>query len=239
MMKKILFVCLSLLASNFARGQSAGSPALNPTVKIQEKVYKKALENNDLEVATVALYQLIALQPENKSWEDSLCLLYHGRGYYLQSAKLAVESIKRNPNSLAFRELFAQALESLGNYKEAMEQYDYLHNVSKNAVFMYKSATMLFALKRYEESESLLNKIVLDPETKELTISTQPDLNVNQMKNIPIRAAVLNLLGVIFMEQKRTKEARKAFDEALVYYPAYILVQQNIQQLKKSEQSVP
>ena len=31
---------------------------------------------------------------------------------------------------------------------------------------------MLFALKRYEESESLLYRIVLDPETKELTIST-------------------------------------------------------------------
>jgi len=62
-----------------------GAPALNPTVKIQEKVYKKALENNDLEVATVALYQLIALQPENKSGEEFLCLLYHGRGYYLGS----------------------------------------------------------------------------------------------------------------------------------------------------------
>ena len=88
----------------------------------------------------------------------------------LQSAKLAVKSIKKSLNSLAFREFFAQALESLGNYKEAIEQYDYLCKVSKNAVFMYKTATMLFALQRYMESESLLYKIILDPEKKEFMI---------------------------------------------------------------------
>ena len=59
------------------------------------------------------------------------------------------------------------------------------------------------------------------------------------MKNIPIRAAAFNALRVMLMEQNRTKEVRRAFDQALIYYHANILVQQNIQQLKRDEQSVP
>ncbi len=239
MMKKVLLGSLFGLVSILVQAQSASVSSMNPTLKVQEKVYRKALENNDLEVATVALYQLIALQPENKSWEDSLCLVYHGRGFYFQSAKLAEGSVKRNPNSLAFRELLGQAHESLGNFKEALEQYDFLYKASKNSVFAYKSATMLLGLKRFDDCESLLKRIIADPETKSKTMSTQPDLNVNVFKDIPIRASAFNVLGVILMEQKRTKEAMKAFEEALVYYPEFTLVQQNIRALNSREQSAP
>ena len=42
--------------------QANTKTTLNPTVRIKEKVYQLALENNDLEAATMAVYQLIAIR---------------------------------------------------------------------------------------------------------------------------------------------------------------------------------
>jgi tetratricopeptide (TPR) repeat protein len=59
------------------------------------------------------------------------------------------------------------------------------------------------------------------------------------LKDVPMRAAALNILGVLYMEQNRTKEAVKSFEDALVYYPEFILVKQNLELIKKREQSTP
>jgi tetratricopeptide (TPR) repeat protein len=238
-MKIGLFICSSWLVSVQILAQTTKAPILNPTVRVQEKVYRSARENNDLEVATNALYQLIALQPENKNWEDSLCLVYFGRGYYVQSAKLANDVLKRNPNSLPFRELLAQAYEGMGSYSEALKQYELLLRANENQVFYYKIATLQYYLKQYDICEKSIRKILSDPDSQTKTISTQSDPSVNILKDVPMRAAALNILGVLYMEQNRTKEAVKSFEDALVYYPEFILVKQNLELIKKREQSTP
>jgi tetratricopeptide (TPR) repeat protein len=140
---------------------------------------------------------------------------------------------------LPFRELLAQSYEGIGNYSEAIKQYDILLKSSKNQVFAYKVATLQYVLKQFDASEQSIRKILSDPDTKGATISTQSDPAVKTMTDVPMRAATLNLLGVMCMEQKRTKEAVKAFEDALEYYPEFILVKKNLEAIKKNDQSTP
>jgi tetratricopeptide (TPR) repeat protein len=214
--------------------QANTKTTLNPTVRIQEKVYQLALENNDLEAATMAVYQLIAIQPEKQTWQDTLCLLYHGRGYYSQSASLALKIIERNPETREFREVLAQAYEYLGNYSEALEQYELLVKPDSNSAVLYKTAMMHYMLKDYKECESDLKYILSDKDSESINIATQADPANAKLQAVPIRAAALNMLGVIYMDDKKSEEAKEAFEAALKIFPAYLVAKQNIKLLKEA-----
>ena len=214
--------------------QANTKTTLNPTVRIQEKVYQLALENNDLEAATMAVYQLIAIQPEKQTWQDTLCLLYHGRGYYSQSASLALKIIERNPETREFREVLAQAYEYLGNYSEALEQYELLVKPDSNSAVLYKTAMMHYMLKDYKECESDLKYILSDKDSESINIATQADPANAKLQAVTIRAAALNMLGVIYMDDKKSEEAKEAFEAALKIFPAYLVAKQNIKLLKEA-----
>lgn len=214
--------------------QTNSKTTLNPTIRIQEKVYQLALENNDLEAATMAVYQLIAIQPEKQSWQDTLCLLYHGRGFYPQSASLALKIIERKPEAREFREVLAQANEYLGNYSEALKQYELLLNPDSNSAVLYKTAMMHYMLKNYNECESDLKYILSDKDSESISIATQSDPSSAKLQSVPIRAAALNMLGVIYMDEKKTLEAYDAFEAALKIFPAYLVAKQNIKLLKEA-----
>ncbi|MEX1188391.1 MAG: tetratricopeptide repeat protein [Bacteroidia bacterium] len=220
--------------------QKTTNQPTNPTIRVQEKIYRLALENNDLEVATNAVYQLLAIQPEKTSWEDTLCLLYHGRGYYLQSGSLAKKILKRNPEALAFREVLAQAYENTGNYLDALRQYDALLKADViNSVYLYKMVLMQYMLKYYNDCEKTVLKIIEDPASNNMTITTQIDPEVSEMKEVPLKAAILNILGVVYMDMNQSEKAEEAFNKALVLQPDYIMVKQNLLKLKAPSKSTP
>lgn len=226
---------ISFFAFLFFAGVSAlAQQTLNPDLRLQEKIYKHALENSDLEAATMAVYQIIALQPEKDSWHDTLCLLYHGRGYYLQSAKIAQKILEKKPESLAFREVLAQAFENTGNYLEALRQYDKLVKADSNAVFMYKTALMQYLLRYYNDCEITINNILKNAKTEDLSINTQVDQSSSALKQVPLRAAALNILGVIYMDMNKKEPAIDAFEKALELYPDYMLVKENLKKIKSS-----
>lgn len=227
---KISFFTLLFLASLSSFSQKT----LNPDLRLQETIYKHALENSDLEAATIAVYQIIALQPEKDSWQDTLCLLYHGRGYYLQSAKIAQRILEKKPESLAFREVLAQAFENTGNYLEALRQYDKLVKADSNAVFMYKTALMQYLLRYYNDCEITINNILKNSKTEGLSINTQVDQASSELKQVPLRAAALNILGVVYMDMNKKEPAIDAFEKALELYPDYMLVKENLKKIKSS-----
>lgn len=238
-MKNILFIGLVAFAAITVKAQAPKAATLNPTVRVQEIVYKNAMENVDLEVATQAVYQLIALQPERLNWVDTLCVLYHARGYYGQSAKLAKEVLKRNPNSLPFREIYAQGCEATGQTQEALKQYLELNKASRNGTFIYKIASLQLNLKQYDDCEKGILKALEDESTNSMVISTQIDANTQEIGDISLRAALLNLRGILELERNNTTKAIEYFEDALKISPKYTLVRQNLEQVKKRITSTP
>ncbi|MEZ5174233.1 MAG: tetratricopeptide repeat protein [Bacteroidia bacterium] len=228
MYRFFLISFVAALSVNFALAQTN----LNPALRVQEKVYQLALENGDLEAATGAVYQLMALQPERTDWQDTLCLLYHGRGYYLQSAQLANRILKQKADNEPMMEVLAQAYENLGNYQEAMLLYDKLLKKQKNPVFMYKRALMQYSLRYYTECEKGILEILRDESADKMNIATQTDLKSQQMNMVPVKAATLNVLGVMYMDMGLKDKAEDAFKRALELHSDYPLVKDNLEKLK-------
>jgi tetratricopeptide (TPR) repeat protein len=227
----------SFAALCFLLENSSAQSNMNPALKVQEKVYSLAMENGDLEAATMAVYQLMALQPERIDWQDTLCLLYHGRGFYMQSALIASKILKRNPDNQPITEVLAQAYENIGNYQEAMLLYDKLLKKQRNPVFIYKRALMQYSLRYFTECEKGILEILKDEASDNLQIATQTDLSSSKMNMVPLKAATLNILGVMYMEMNLNEKAKDAFLQALDIHADYPLVRANLQKLEEGSGS--
>jgi Flp pilus assembly protein TadD len=228
---------LSLVAIALLLSNTQAQSNMNPSLKIQEKVYSMAMENGDLEAATMSVYQLMAMQPERIDWEDTLCLLYHGRGFYMQSALIASKILKRSPENQPMTEVLAQAYENIGNYQEAMLLYDKLLKKQRNPVFIYKRALMQYSLRYFTECEKGILEILKDEASENLQIATQTDLNSKRMEMVPLKAATLNILGVMYMDMNLTEKARDAFRQALDIHANYPLVKANLKKLEEGSGS--
>jgi Flp pilus assembly protein TadD len=228
---------LSLVAIALLLSNTQAQSNMNPSLKIQEKVYSMAMENGDLEAATMSVYQLMAMQPERIDWEDTLCLLYHGRGFYMQSALIASKILKRSPENQPMTEVLAQAYENIGNYQEAMLLYDKLLKKQRNPVFIYKRALMQYSLRYFTECEKGILEILKDEASNNLQIATQTDLNSKRMEMVPLKAATLNILGVMYMDMNLTEKARDAFRQALDIHANYPLVKANLKKLEEGSGS--
>jgi tetratricopeptide (TPR) repeat protein len=230
---RLFFTFIFLTAGLNGLAQKAKPAATLSPFAVQEKIYRQALSLNDLEVATNAVFAIIALKPDQIHWQDSLCLLYHGRGMYPQSWKLSDDILKRKPEDPAFREVHAQSLEAIGQYADALKDYERLMQKYKQSVFRYKAAALQYLLKRYGECNLNLDAILTNPATENEKVGLQIESGNNQMQQVPIRAAALNIRGVIAMDMNKKAEAEAAFKEALTLYPEFEMVRQNLDRLQK------
>jgi tetratricopeptide (TPR) repeat protein len=199
--------------------------------ELQQAVYKRAIELNDLTEASGALYTMIALRPERLDLNDSLCFAYMGRGMYLQSGKLAQEILARDPKKQIFKEVLAQSEENLGMYKEALATYEELVNETKKTVFLYKVAALQYLLKRMGECEANLVLLEKAPDAAKETVNLAYPGENPPRQDVPVLAAICNIRGVIAIDLNKLEEAKKQFAKALEYYPEFTMAKKNLEYL--------
>jgi tetratricopeptide (TPR) repeat protein len=248
MMKNILIISL-VLAGQFSgsfQAQTTSAPdkigkaiptsgkqaELNQQqFELQQAIYKRAIELNDLTEASGALYTMIALRPERLDLNDSLCFAYMGRGMYLQSGKLAQEILARDPKKQIFKEVLAQSEENLGMYKEALATYEELVNETKKTVFLYKVAALQYLLKRMGECEANLILLEKAPDAAKETVNLAYPGENPPRQDVPLLAAICNIRGVIAIDLNKQDEAKKQFAKALEYYPEFTMAKKNLEYL--------
>ena len=212
-------------------GAGTSSPAVNQQFQLQEKIYRRARQLGDLTTATQALHTMIALRPEKTDLNDSLCLIYLGRGLFQQSRDVAKEVLEKNSGNLPVREALAQSYENLGSYPDALTAYETLYNGTKKLLYLYKVAAFQYLLKRYAECDANLRQIELSPEAPaEKVVLNYPNENPNFQK-VPILAAALNIRGVIAIDMNKLTEAADYFDQALLLMPDFIMAKKNKERL--------
>jgi len=103
--------------------------------------------------------------------------------------------------------------------------------ISSNLNSLYKMAFLQFDLKKFAEcgvnTDLLLEHKDL-PEAK--VVFTDKD---QQQKEYPMRVAVLNLKGLVNMEEGNNDVAKSAFEAALAIAPDFILASENLAKLGK------
>ena len=82
--------------------------------EIQKSIYQKAKSYNDPNVAITALYNMVAIQPENILLKDSLMKEYFAISQWAASYMVSREILTLEPNNLIALEISCVTLQNLG-----------------------------------------------------------------------------------------------------------------------------
>jgi len=225
-MKK--FLLASLFAVLFCVNHTMAQDAFD----VQSRVYKNALKYYDIQAATVALYNMIALKPERTDLNDSLTYLYFAGERYGQSYILGEEILKANPNRLDVLQVVAVSKQNLGLVKEALADFERLYAAQKDLFYLYQMATLQYQLKRYGECVASLDMIIADPKSSEEKVSISIQ---NGSQDVPMRAAALNVKGICAMELNQPEAAKDNFSKAIEAFPQFALARSNIEMLAQKQ----
>jgi tetratricopeptide (TPR) repeat protein len=233
MLKRVVIVFLAVICSGVAFGQTASDsiPKLDPKVKnalnvADQMAYQAALKYNDLEVAKIKLYDLIVRNPEDLRYMEALGSLYFESGINASAALVAMDILNINDKNTGAMEIAAYSLEQLGAFDRALPYYESLYLLTGDNFSLYKSAYLQYSMKRYAEALNSVNM---------LTKNAKPDekigfaISESETQQVNMKAAALNLKGLIYLDQNSKAEAKAAFNEAISLEPNFNQAKENLQ----------
>ena len=226
-MKKIIpaILLVASVASLQAQDQEA--------MELQKKIFKQATSFNDLVVARVALHNMLAMDPSNNDLLDSLAVFYLEYGQYASAALAANEAKARNPDNVLALEIAALSFENLHIKDRALSEYESLFLKNNNSFTLYKIAFLQYDLERYNESNTSADILLRRTEVEEQTVSFQK--NDKTQQQVPLKAALYNLKGIIAGKQEDKEKAREFFNKALETAPDFELAKLNLEDVDKEE----
>lgn len=195
--------------------------------KAQVNVYQNALKFNDVSVAKNALYNMIAINPSDRSLLDSLAYLYFEYQQYASSLLVAREILSKNSNHLPALEIQAVSFENLGLKDQALSAYESLYLKRNNPLTLYKIGMLQFDLKRHNGSKTSLDILLADSTINELKVVLN-DQGTKEQKEIPMKAALHNFQGLNNLELGDKAAAKANFEAALKLAPDYKIAKDNL-----------
>ena len=187
--------------------------------EIQKSIYEKAKAYNDPSVAISALYNMVAIQPDNVLLKDSLMREYLAISQWAPTYMISREILDIQPNNLFALEVSCISLQNLGLKQQALNEYESLYLKTDRIDVLYTISFIQFELGNFNESLTNLDILMNKEMTQEMTVSVSKDENNRQ--EIPIKAQLNYLKSLIYIEQKNIELARKSLNEALSISPDF------------------
>jgi tetratricopeptide (TPR) repeat protein len=232
MKKFVILVSFLLCSAVTAFGQTATDsiPRFDPKVKSalnasDQMAYQAALRYSDLETAKIKLYDLMVRNPEDLRYMEALGSLFFESGKNTSAALVAMDLLKINDKNVGALEIASYSLEQLGAFDRALPYYESLHLLTGDNFSLYKSAYLQYSIKRYAEalnSLAMLMKVAKADEKIGFSVSETETQQVN------MKAAALNLKGLVYLDQDSKSEAKAAFTEALALEPTFTQAKENL-----------
>lgn len=212
-MKKNIFNLLFLLLI------SLSSYSQTDNFQIQKSIYEKAKAYNDPNVAISALYNMVALQPENLLLKDSLMREYLALSQWAPTYMISREILSKDPSNLIALEVSCVSLQNLGLKQQALNEYESLYLKTDRVDVLYTISFLQFELSNFNESLNNLNFLISSDKTSDMSVSVTKDENLRQ--EIPIRAQLHYLKSLIYTEQKNNDLAKASLNEAIKISPDF------------------
>ena len=191
----------------------------NNNFEVQKSIYEKAKSYNDPNVAISALYNMVALQPDNVLLKDSLMREYLAISQWAPSYMISREILGIQPNNNFALEVSCVSLQNLGLKQEALNEYESLYLKTDRIDVLYTISFLQFELRNFNESLTNLDILISNNQTEEMTVSVSKDENTRQ--EIAIRAQLNYLKGLIYIEQENDLLAKQAFNTAIEIAPEF------------------
>ncbi len=205
-------LCISpILAQN--------SLAQSNNFELQKSIYQKAKSYNDPNVAITALYNMVAIQPENVLLKDSLMKEYFAISQWAASYMVSREILTIEPNNLIALEISCVTLQNLGLKQQALNEYETLYLKTNRVDILYTISYLQFELANYNESLTNLDILINNDLTKEMSVSVSKSDNTRQ--DILMRSQLYYLKGLIYSEQDNIELAKVSFEKSLEISPEF------------------
>jgi tetratricopeptide (TPR) repeat protein len=205
-------------------------PQVSPITQHFARKYATALQWNDYEVAKDALYDLIIENPGNDSLIFDLAVYYYQNQKSASAVLVSNELLARNPKNVGALEIAASGYETLGVPDKALQSYESLYLLTNNVSTLYKMAFLQYRVKRYKESATSAD-IILSNKDIETLKATYNDAS-GKGKEYPIKVAVINLKGMLALDQGDKAGAKRFFEQALAISPDFALAKENLAKTK-------
>ncbi|WP_057939875.1 tetratricopeptide repeat protein [Algoriphagus resistens] len=230
-MKRVLFMLLMALCASTTIAQTTDSvsrldPKLKKTLNATDQAaYQLALRYNDVASAKTSLYHLIVRNPDDIRYVEMLGTLYYEAGQAMSAALVSMDVLKVNDKSVTSLEIAAYSLEQVGALERALPYFESLYLLSGNNFSLYKTGFIQYSLKKYPEALNSMNILVKNakPEDKVGFPKSQ-----TETQEVSMKAAALNLKGMIYLDQGSKTEAKAAFEEAISLDPEFDLAKENL-----------
>ncbi|WP_111707820.1 tetratricopeptide repeat protein [Lutibacter citreus] len=228
-MKNILYILSFVLAST-AIAQNSNN------LELQKQKLKLALSYNDKEVASSAMYNIIAIEGDNSSYKDSLAYLYFNGAKYVSCFLVVNDVLKNKPDNIELLEMGAVSLESMGAYSKAIESYTSLIAKTNNNYHAYKLAGLYILTNKFEEALTTIKKANSLEDTGTIKVNFKVNQNYNQ--DVDLKAAIAYLEGVIYLKLNKEGDAKLSFMRAINLYPDFVLAKSKLSTLENSQSKI-
>lgn len=234
-MKHLLATLVLILVGTFTFAQTADSTArldakTKTALNIQDQAsYQLAMRYNDPDLAKSALYRLIVRNPENLRFQELLGTLYFELGQSTSAALVALDILEVNDRNIGALEIAAYSLEQVGALDRALPHFESLHLLTGDNFSLYKSAFLQYSLKRYEEALNSTNMLIKSAKVDEKIGFPKSQ---TETQEVNIKAAALNLKGMIYLDQGSKSEATTSFQEAIELDPNFDLAKENLKKVQ-------
>jgi tetratricopeptide (TPR) repeat protein len=226
-----VFPVLLFAQSKAKKEQSSSDKMQTPQKDFDAAVYAKAISFGDYEVARIALFNMIVKNPDSLNYLDSLVTLYFSLGQMTQCVLAGNQYLQRDTTNLSVMEMVALSYSQLSKNIEALGIYERMYKQTGNIYYAYQTAVQQFYLKRIGECNQTIDRILADP--KSITEKIAITMDKGEQQQVPVKAAALNMRGIIYKEMNMPDKAKLAFIEALAIMPEFALAKGNLELLTK------
>ena len=172
------------------------------------------------------MYDLLLRNPTNIRYAELLASLYFELNQSTSAALVALDIIEGgNGNNTTALEIAAYSLEQVGALDRALPHFESLYLLTGDNFSLYKSAFIQYSLKRFPEALNSVNMLVKNAKTEEKIGFPK---SATETQQVDMKAAALNLKGMIYLEQGSKAEAKTAFNEAIALEPTFELAKENL-----------
>ncbi|MDO8968720.1 lipopolysaccharide assembly protein LapB [Algoriphagus sp.] len=231
MKRTFLLLLLAFCAGNLAAQTATDSiPKLDPKIKAalnaaDQTAYQAAIRYSDLEMAKTKLYDLMIRNPENPRYMEALGNIYFDNSQFASAALVSLDLLQGNSKNVGALEIAAYSLEQLGALDRALPHFESLYLLTGDNFSLYKSAFLQYNLKRYEEAMNSVNMLVKNSKADEKIGFPKSQ---TETQEVSMKAAALNLKGLIYLDQNSKVEAKTAFNEAIALDANFVQAKENL-----------
>jgi tetratricopeptide (TPR) repeat protein len=231
MKRTFLLLLLAICAGNLAAQTANDSlPKLDPKLKAtlnatDQAAYQIAMAYSDQAVAKSKLFDLMVRNPDDVRYREALANLYFDSRQYASAALVSLDILQTNGKNIGALEIAAYSLEQLGALDRALPHFESLHLLTGDNFSLYKSAFIQYSLKRYEEAMNSVNMLIKSAKADDKVGFPKSQ---TETQEIGMKAAALNLKGLIYLDQNSMADAKTAFNEAISLDPAFDQAKENL-----------